>query len=1001
MSNLQKISENSESTIVTKYINTKKNNFSFQSEAELEESFIEQLVKQGYEYLPVKDEEGLIENLRKQIEKINNYIFTDNDWSDFFNSKIANKNWHVKEKSRLIQESACVDIRTSDGSIKNIKLLDKKDIFKNKIQVINQYRTVNSKNRYDVTLLINGLPLVHVELKRRGVNLKEAFNQINRYQNETFWQNSGLFEYIQIFVISNGTHTKYYSNTVRDIRINGSNRKNNDSYKFTINWADAENRPIEDLEDFTSTFLQKRTLLNVLFKYCVFTAEDKLLVMRPYQIVGCEKIINLIEMSENHKFYSTINGCGYLYHATGSGKTLESFKVAQLATALPYIDKVLFVVDRKDLDAQTQKEYDKFKKGSANACHSTEKLRKNMEDLSCKITICTIQKLNEFCKKYPKHEVFNKRVVLIFDECHRSQFGEYHKNITKSFKKYNLFGYTGTPIFAENAKSLKDPTKATTAQIFGKQLHAYTIVDSIEDEKTLPFKVETVNTIAEKEETDDDEVEDINRKKILLDPRRINNVVKYILDNFAKKTCASTPYSHKIEGETRCLTGFNSIFAVQDIDYAKSYYAEFKRQQSELPISKRLKVATIYSYAPNEDFGDENNESVNGLDLTSKEFLANAIVDYNKMFNTTYDISNFNNYYQDISRRVKNKEIDILIVVNMFLTGFDSPLTNTLWVDKNLKYHGLIQAFSRTNRILNSQKRFGNIVSFRNLEESTNEAFALFGGNKQGIILLKTFKDYYEGYYADNGEYFEGYVELVNKLTNEYPLNNFRQCIIGEENKKKFVKLFSAILRSINILSTFDEFEGKEILSERTFQDYCSNYQDLHIRNKNSVLTADVNDDIEFEIELLKTFDVNVDYILKQIDTLKNNHFDTEIVNRIMSTVNASTSLRSKKEVIAEFIEKLQGSYEEKFENFVNESAEEEIKEIASTENIELKKVIKFMNEMLKRHEFAFSWSEIQRLVKGSFFEKQEDTEARRNRVVEKLKKFFDTYGDMEVKLNG
>lgn len=997
MSNLQKISENSDSTVVTNFISTKKTYTAYQSEAELEQSFINQLINQGYEYLPIKCEEELVANLRKQIEELNGFCFSDEDWTDFFSNKIANKNWHIKEKTRLIQESACIDTRLSDGSLKNIKLLDKKNIFKNKLQVINQYET--DKNRYDVTILINGLPLVHVELKRRGVNLKEAFNQINRYQNESFWQGSGLFEYIQIFIISNGTQTKYYSNTVRDVRINGNNRRSNDSYKFTINWADGNNKPIEDIEDFTATFLQKRTLLNVLTKYCVFTAEDKLLVMRPYQIIGCEKVLNVIEMSENHKFYSTINGCGYLYHSTGSGKTLESFKVAQMASNLPYIDKVLFVVDRKDLDAQTQKEYDKFKKGSANACSSTEKLKKNMEDDNCKITIVTIQKLNEFCKKYANHPVFNKRVVLIFDECHRSQFGKFHKNITKCFKKYNLFGYTGTPIYAENAGSVKDPTRATTAQVFGRQLHSYTLVDSIEDEKTLPYKVETVNTIAEKENTDDDEVEDINRKKILLDPKRISKVVKYILDNFDKKTCASGVYSHKIEGDTRCLTGFNSIFAVQDIDYAKAYYSEFKRQQAD--SKRKLKVATIYSYAPNEDFGDENNENVEGLDVSSKEFLANAIVDYNKIFGTTYDISNFNNYYHDISRRVKNKEIDILIVVNMFLTGFDSPLTNTLWVDKNLKYHGLIQAFSRTNRILNSQKRFGNIVCFRNLEARVNEAIALFGGNNGGIILLKTFKDYYEGYYDDNGEYFDGYVDIVKNLTNDYPLNDFADHIRGEENKKKFVKLFSALLRSLNILGTFDEFEGKELLSEREFQDYSSKYQDIHTKTKNYVVVEDVNNDIEFEIELLKTFDVNVDYVLNQIEELKEKHYNKEVVNKIMSAVDSSTCLRSKKKLIQDFIKRLQGGETAEWNEHINKQMANDLKAIIAEENLNADDTINFVKGLLEKHTFTFSWSDIQKIVKGSFFERKEETEERRKRVVEKIKNFFDTYWDLEVKFNG
>ena len=733
------VAASNESTVVAEYTPEAARSDAYQSEAELEREFIRILTAQGYEYLDIHTEPDLAANLRKQIERLNQYVFTDSEWEQFFSDCIANNNEGIVEKTRKIQTDHVQVLHRDNGMTKNISLIDKKNIHNNCLQVINQYEVdtadgVNRDNRYDVTILVNGLPLIHVELKRRGVAIREAFNQIKRYQRDSFWAGSGLFEYVQIFVISNGTHTKYYSNTTRSSHVKEMNeagrrrsKKTSNSFEFTSFWADGNNKVIADLIDFTKTFLAKHTILNVLVRYCVFTSEDMLMVMRPYQIAATERILSRIEVSSNYKKMGSIEAGGYIWHTTGSGKTLTSFKTAQLASQLPYIDKVLFVVDRKDLDYQTMKEYDRFEKGAANSNKSTAVLQRQLEDTKARIIITTIQKLDNFITKNKCHAVYGKHCVIIFDECHRSQFGDMHAKIVKAFKNYHLFGFTGTPIFAKNAAKGKHLELLTTPQTFGDQLHTYTIVDAINDGNVLPFRIDYVDTVKKKDDIKDKDVRAIDIEKAMGAPERVQEIVKYILEHFDQKTKRSSYYS--LKGQR--MAGFNSIFAVSSIPMAMKYYTEFKRQLDEQ--GRRLTIATIFSYAANEDDPDdelgEEGFDTGALDQTSRDFLDGAIGDYNAAFNTNFDTSadKFQNYYKDLSMRVKNREVDLLIVVNMFLTGFDATTLNTLWVDKNLKMHGLIQAYSRTNRILNSVKTYGNIVCFRDLQQATDDAIALFG----------------------------------------------------------------------------------------------------------------------------------------------------------------------------------------------------------------------------------------------------------------------------------
>lgn len=1004
------VAENSQSTVVTVYNPPVDRSKNYQSEAELEKAFIEQLKTQAYEYLKISSEEELIANLRKQLELLNNYCFTDSEWKQFFKSTIANQSNGIAEKSFIIQENHTLLLTREDSSVKNIRLIDKDNIHNNKLQVVNQYEveTGDRKNRYDVTVLVNGLPLVHIELKRRGVDIKEAFNQINRYNRESFWAGSGLFEYVQLFVISNGTYTKYYSNTTRFSHLkekNGSTppkgKRSSNSFEFTSWWADANNKPITDLMDFCRTFFAKHTILNVLTKYCVFTSDKTLLVMRPYQIVATERILNRILVANNYKKYGTLQSGGYVWHTTGSGKTLTSFKAAQLASKLSFVDKVLFVVDRKDLDYQTMMEYDKFEKGAANSNTSTAILKRQLEDNKSRIIVTTIQKLSVLIKKNKDHQVYDKHIVIIFDECHRSQFGDMHTAITKRFKKYYLFGFTGTPIFALNSNSAGKFDLRTTEQAFGEKLHTYTIVDAITDRNVLPFRIDYIRTMKEEEDIKDIKVKDIDREKAFSSPERVGKIVSYIIDHFDQKTKRNSSYQVK----ERRLAGFNSIFAVASIDMAKIYYAEFKKQMEALPENKRLKIATIYSFGVNEDepedagfLEDENLEDTSNLDQSSRDFLNMAIQDYNKLFKTNYNTgSEFQNYYKEVSQRVKNREIDLLIVVNMFLTGFDATTLNTLWVDKNLRLHGLLQAYSRTNRILNTVKTFGNIVCFRNLEKATNDSIALFGDKEAGgIVLLKTFEDYYNGY-RDGEKTVKGYKEIVEEIQSKFPIG---EKIISEAAKKEFIRLFSAFLRSKNILSTFDEFTGKEILSDRDTQDYQSVYinfyQELRPPGGDVVI---VNDDIVFEIELVKQVEINIDFILQLIKEHHQKHFkDKEIEVKIHKAIDSSLSLRNKKELILKFIASMTPSsnVDEDWLKFVDEKKIEELNEIILDENLNRDETYKFITNSFSNgfiQETGTGFAKI--LPNVSRFTPNGERTAKRISVLEKLTAFFNRYWDI------
>ena len=1006
------VTQSHESTVVAEYNSNLKKESAYQTEATLEKAFIELLRTQAYEYLPITTEAELINNLRKQLEALNSYKFSDAEWEQLFNGKIANLNNGIEEKTNIIQEDYIQLLTRDDVTTKNIYLLDKANIHNNRLQVINQYSVEDGQraNRYDVTILVNGLPMVHVELKKRGVEIKEAFNQINRYNRESFWAGSGLFEYVQIFVISNGTNTKYYSNTTRHTHIrehsDGKIRKGkqtSNSFEFTSWWADANNKPITDLMDFGRTFFAKHTLLNLLTKFCVFTSDRLLLVMRPYQIAATERILNHIEVSNNYKTYGKIEGGGYIWHTTGSGKTLTSFKTAQLASKLPYIDKVLFVVDRKDLDYQTMKEYDKFEKGAANSNTNTAKLKKQLEDPHARIIITTIQKLAVLIKKEKQHTAYNLRIVIIFDECHRSQFGDMHSAITKSFKKYHLFGFTGTPIFAVNSNSNSKADLRTTEQAFGKKLHTYTIVDAIMDKNVLPFRIDYISTMREQENISDAKVWDIDRERALAAPERITNIVKYILEHFDQKTKRNSYYQLK----DRRLAGFNSIFATASIEMAKKYYTEFQKQMAELPSGKRLKVAIIYSFGVNEDepeadgiLEDENPEDTSRLDQNSRDFLESAIKDYNKLFKTNFDTSSekFQNYYKDVSQRVKDRELDLLIVVNMFLTGFDATTLNTLWVDKNLRLHGLLQAYSRTNRILNTIKTFGNIVCFRNLEKATNESIALFGDKEAcGIVLLKTFDEYYNGYLSGEKK-IPGYVELVSELQEKFPLG---VRIVGEENQKDFIRLYGNILKVRNILSTFDEFIGKEILSERDVQDYHSMYIDLYneFRGKNKGDSENVNDDIVFEMELIKQVEINIDYILALIKKYHDGHMkDKEIIVSIRKAVDSSVELRNKKDLIEQFIASLNPSTEidKDWHSFIEGKKLEELNKIIEDENLNKVETYKYIANAFRDGYVQETGTAITKVLPPvSRFSKTGERTKKRESVLERLIAFFNRFWDI------
>lgn len=1021
------VAESTQSTVVTEYTASTERVSKYQSEDALEKAFIEQLQSQAYEYLDINSENDLVLNLRKQLEKLNDFTFSDTEWEKFFLSEIANPNQSIEEKTAKIQEGDTKFVLTRDsGEFKNIMLLDKGNIHNNTLQVINQYATEDGQrsNRYDVTVLVNGLPLVHIELKRRGVAIQEAFNQINRYQRESFWASSGLFEYVQLFVISNGTHTKYYSNTTRSQHIKESNegsvkkgKRSSNSFEFTSWWADATNRPITDLMDFAKTFFAKHTILNIITKYCVFTTDKLLLVMRPYQIVATERILNKIETSTTYKKLGSVAGGGYVWHTTGSGKTLTSFKTAQLASKLPYVDKVLFVVDRKDLDYQTMKEYDKFERGAANSNTSTSVLKKQLEDSNSRIIITTIQKLDRFINKNKGHEIFNGHIVIIFDECHRSQFGEMHAGIVKAFKNYNLFGFTGTPIFAVNASSGGRIDFKTTVQAFGcyehgdpvncadkdhqSAIHTYTIVNAISDKNVLPFKVDYISTMREEENISNTQVRDIDREKALSSPERIEKITRYIREHFDQKTKRNSFY--KIQD--RRLAGFNSIFAVSSIDAAKKYYLEFQKQLADEPSDKQLKVATIFSFGVNDEdldgMIDENSEGTEGLGVSDRDFLEKAMADYNKMFGMNFDTSSegFQGYYKDVSEKVKKREIDILIVVNMFLTGFDATTLNTLWVDKNLRLHGLLQAFSRTNRILNSVKTFGNIVCFRNLEQVTNESIALFGNKEAGgIVLLKSYEDYYNGY-KDGDKEIRGYKSLVDELLAKFPVG---QIIIGEQNQKDFVRLYGGVLRLKNILTTFDEFTLEQaILSDRDVQDYHSMYIDLYteFRKTGDGEKENINDDIIFEIELIKQVEINIDYILGLIKKYHLDHTkNKEILSDINKAIDSSIELRNKKDLIEQFIACLDihSTVDEDWQKFVEKKKIEELDKIIESEDLDREETYKFVQNAFRDGNVPMTGTAISSILPPiSIFSPGGERLQKREGILSKLLSFFEKFFDI------
>ena len=1031
------IAESQEYTVVAEYDHAATPAEGFQSEADLEKEFIRLLGEQGYEYLPIHTEADLISNLRAQLEKLNHYHFTDSEWEHFFNECIANKNDDIVAKTQKIQDDYIQVLKRDTGESQNIKLIDKDNIHNNFVQVINQYVEDggNYDTRYDVSILVNGLPLVHIELKRRGVQLKEAFNQINRYQRDSFWAGCGLYEYVQIFVISNGTNTKYYSNTTRANHLKeqepggrNKSKKTSNSFEFSSFWADSNNKVITDLLDFTKTFFSKHTLLNILTKYCVFTSEKMLMVMRPYQIAATERIIQRINVANNYKFYGSIKGGGYVWHTTGSGKTLTSFKTAQLASRLPYIDKVLFVVDRKDLDYQTMKEYNRFEEGAADGNTSTAVLQRQLENRDknggyhdYRIIITTIQKLSIFVQKNKNHPVFQQRVVIIFDECHRSNFGQMHSAITKNFKKYNLFGFTGTPIFAQNAGSGGDMRLKTTQQAFGDKLHTYTIVDAINDENVLPFRIDYVNTIKEKTGIADEQVSAIDREKAMASPERVSQVVKYILEHFDQKTKRSSYYSfrvlddiHKVASARKGagvsehkteqkLGGFNAMFAVASIPMAKAYYNEFKRQQADVPEAQRLKIATIYSYGANEEeidgiLAEENPESTTQLDQQSRDFLEGAIRDYNRMFSTNYDTSSdkFQNYYKDLSLRMKNRQVDLLIVVNMFLTGFDATTLNTLFVDKNLKQHGLIQAFSRTNRILNSVKTFGNIVCFRDLQQATDDAIALFGDkDASSIVVLKDFLSYYDGYDTEKGKHCYGYKELVEQLQDEFPEG---QAILGEDAERRFVALFGSLLKSINILSTFDQFEGQQIITDRQLQDYQSNYLDLQEKWRRRRLgdKENINDDLVFETELIRQVEINIDYILLLVQKYHDsNCTNKEILVNISKAIGSSIQLRSKKELIEIFIGSVNADtdVEKSWKDFVQQQKDEDLKEIIDSEHLKPQETRTFIDNSFRDGQVRTTGTDIDKILPPmSRFGGGGNRQEKKKTVIEKLQTFFERY---------
>lgn len=1008
MRSLKLLAQSTASTIAVEWTPSKKVDSSYQSEAQLEKELIATLQAQGYGYAPITDEKSLESNLRTKLEELNSTTLSDTEWRRFFSQVLSRANASIVEKSVLIQEDYIQPLERDNGSIINFKLIDKADIHKNSLQVINQYQatTPTRSHRYDVTILVNGLPLVHIELKRRGVSLKEAFNQINRYGRESFFSGNALFEFVQIFVISNGTQSKYYSNTTRDFHIKTQNgiktTKTSNSFEFTSYFSDEKNTIINDLIDFAKSFFARHTLLNILCHYCVLDVDRKLLVLRPYQIAACEKILQQIAISYHNKFYeksSEQKSGGYIWHTTGSGKTLTSFKTAQLVSKIQEIAKVLFVVDRKDLDYQTMREYDRFQKGAATGSKSTKELqsRLNSTDKNHKIIITTIQKLSRFIAQAEKdHTIFSEHIVMIFDECHRSQFGQMQKDISKAFKKLYLFGFTGTPIFAANALGFE-----TTQRVFGECLHRYTIIHAIRDNNVLPFRVSYHTTAKLKSQPiQDEQVPAIDTEEILLAKERISHITRYILEHFTTQTKRSSTYT--INGKH--TKGFNALFATQSIPMAMRYYEEFQAQQASLPESQRLKVGIIYSYAPNDEQEEESSEDTTSLPKSQRDFLDAAINDYNAMFACRFDSSadNFHNYYKDFSLKLKNRELDLAIVVNMFLTGFDATMLNTLYVDKSLRYHGLLQAYSRTNRILNSIKSFGNIIAFRDLQKNTDDALALFSDeNAKGIVFLRSLEEYLHGYTDEKGDKHKGYHELLHTLHTRFPLANFLESTLKQSDKRDFLALFGEILKLRNILEVFDEFSDP--LSERDRQDYQSYYIDTYesLRAKDQAEKHSVLDEVEFEVELLKQVEVSIEYILELIATY-HRHKDKGSYERILKLLDSSLSLRSKKELLLRFIQSLnpQSNVEKDFSAYIAARKDESLSSIITELDLKPKETRAFMQDSFERGElrdYGRAFGEI--LPPSPLFGKgAEQTHKVREKALEKLQAFFELFKGLELR---
>ncbi|MFA9485781.1 MULTISPECIES: type I restriction endonuclease subunit R [unclassified Moraxella] len=977
------IAETNHFIVLDKYEKIDQSSASYQSESALEKELIEDLINQGYEYRrDLTSQARLLANVREQLQKLNDVAFLDKEWERFVAEYLDVPSENIIEKTRKIHDDHICDFVFDDGRIQNIYLLDKKNIARNFVQVINQFeQTGNHKNRYDVTILVNGLPLIQIELKKRGVAIREAFNQIHRYSKESFNSDNSLFKFLQIFVISNGTDTRYFANTTK---------RNKHSFDFTMNWARSDNHPIKDLKDFTATFFQKDTLLRVLLQYSVFDSSDTLLIMRPYQIAAVERILWKIKNTHLTKNWGSLESGGYIWHTTGSGKTLTSFKAARLATELDFIDKVFFVVDRKDLDYQTMKEYQRFSPDSVNGSESTAGLKRNLQKDDNKIIVTTIQKLNNLMKAEDNLPIYQKQVVFIFDECHRSQFGEAQKNLNKKFKKFCQFGFTGTPIFPQNALGAE-----TTASVFGRQLHSYVITDAIRDEKVLKFKVD-YNDVRPKfksleGEQDLDKLSAAENKQALLHPERIREITQYILDNFKHKT-------HRLNAGGK---GFNAMFAVSSVDAAKAYYEAFKELQKDQ--EKPLKIATIFSFSANEaqdavgDIEDEGFE-LTAMNSSAKEFLQSAINDYNALFQSNYSVESreFQNYYRDLAKRVKNQDIDLLIVVGMFLTGFDAPTLNTLFVDKNLRYHGLMQAYSRTNRIYDATKSFGNIVTFRDLEQATIDAITLFGDkNTKNVVLEKSYQEYMDGYTdSQTGEARRGYLEVVKELNERFP---DPEKIETEKDKKEFAKLFGEYLRAENILQNYDEFTAlKEIQtvdlndetavmdfktkfqlsdddfatmqtipmpSERVVQDYRSTYNDIRdwLRQQKGAENQNQSqidwDDVVFEVDLLKSQEINLDYILELIfDHHKKIKDKTALVEEIRRTIRASISNRAKEGLVVDFINQAdldsipdKPSIIGEFYEFAQSEQKREVDELISENNLNTEATKRYLTTSLKR----------------------------------------------------